>query len=375
MARARGNQIPGIPDRRLMERHLRAAEKLLQEQEFESIEEANAFLREASSQGELNWNPETPLEQAQELIYQALEAPNRRQQINLARGALAISPDCTDAYVLLAEQSTNPRRACELYQKGVDAGERSLGPEVLTEEVGHFWGIIETRPYMRARYGLAQCLWELGEKEAAVKHYRELLRLNPNDNQGVRSDLLNALLQMDNLEEAEELLQKYQEDWSADWLYTRALVRFLRQGDSPQSRKALEDALEENPYVPANLLGEAQLPRSLPPLITLGDPSEAIHYAAEFRGVWAKARGALAWLEANRESLAPSLEEAEEKDGAEAVGELPFPFASPSGLGFPFTTGLDEVVAEESFTEPAPEEWADLPGSNSIQKSSSLGLD
>lgn len=33
---------------------------------------------------------------------------------------------------------------------------------------------------MRARFGLAQCLEELGNLDEAVGHYRELLRLNPN---------------------------------------------------------------------------------------------------------------------------------------------------------------------------------------------------
>jgi hypothetical protein len=30
----------------------------------------------------------------------------------------------------------------------VAAGERSLGPKAFEEDAGHFWGILETRPYM-----------------------------------------------------------------------------------------------------------------------------------------------------------------------------------------------------------------------------------
>lgn len=39
---------------------------------------------------------------------------------------------------------------------------------------------------MRARAALAGTLWRLGRREEAVDHQRELLRLNPNDNQGLR---------------------------------------------------------------------------------------------------------------------------------------------------------------------------------------------
>ncbi len=34
---------------------------------------------------------------------------------------------------------------------------------------GHFWGILETRFYMRARAGLAEALWELGVKQQLLE--------------------------------------------------------------------------------------------------------------------------------------------------------------------------------------------------------------
>ena len=91
------------------------------------------------------------LAQAQEVMYQAWEASGRRR-LELARQALAISPDCADAYVLLAEESARSlEEACRFYAQGVEAGERALGPEMFQEYTGHFWGVLETRPYMRAR--------------------------------------------------------------------------------------------------------------------------------------------------------------------------------------------------------------------------------
>lgn len=83
----------------------------------------------------------------------------------------------------------------ELYEQGVEAGERALGSEAFEEWEGHFWGILETRPYMRARHGLALCLWEAGESKKAIEHYTEMLRLNPGDNQGIRYVLAGCLLE------------------------------------------------------------------------------------------------------------------------------------------------------------------------------------
>ena len=115
-------------------------------------------------------------------MYEAFETQGARR-VTLAHEALEISPDCADAYLLLAEEATSSlEEARELLEQGVAAGERALGPEPFEGDVGYFWGLIETRPYMRARAALAETLWALGGREEAVAHQRELLRLNPNDN-------------------------------------------------------------------------------------------------------------------------------------------------------------------------------------------------
>ncbi len=68
---------------------------------------------------------------------------------------------------------------------------------------------------MRARQGLALSLWELGERRQAVHHYWEILRLNPNDNQGIRYLLATALLEEGEDEPLEELPARYEDDAAA----------------------------------------------------------------------------------------------------------------------------------------------------------------
>jgi hypothetical protein len=131
----------GPPDRRAMERLTAEVQRFTQDLQFESLEEANAALRERFS-GPLDDLPSTattPLDQAQEVMYQAFEARGRRR-ILLARRALELSADCADAYVMLAEESRTPGGALAFYEQGVAAGERALGPELFAQEAGHFWG-------------------------------------------------------------------------------------------------------------------------------------------------------------------------------------------------------------------------------------------
>lgn len=62
-------------------------------------------------------------------MYRAFEEPDEQRRLRLAKDALAICPDCADAYVLLAENTTSRKEALRLYEQAVTAGERALGPE------------------------------------------------------------------------------------------------------------------------------------------------------------------------------------------------------------------------------------------------------
>ncbi len=240
---------------------------------------------------------ETPLRKAQDIMYDAWEVSDPKRRIAMARSALEISPDCADAYVLLAEETASSLpEALHLYRQGVEAGERALGREAFEEDVGHFWGILETRPYMRARAGLAECLWATGKHEEAIEHYKEMLRLNPNDNQGIRDLLMPRLIEMGKDEEAEALFREYEDDGMASWMYSRALLDFRKMGDSEISRKSLKVAVKKNKYIPAYLLGRKKMPRFLPEYYSPGDESEAMFYTKENLEAWKITPGALDWL-------------------------------------------------------------------------------
>jgi hypothetical protein len=82
-------------DPRAMERVSQDLGRLLAEREFGSIEEANAFLNELLSQeGGLppTLPPTTPLERAQDLVYEAFETESSRKRVQLAKKALKVSP-------------------------------------------------------------------------------------------------------------------------------------------------------------------------------------------------------------------------------------------------------------------------------------------
>jgi tetratricopeptide (TPR) repeat protein len=299
--RPSGSKLCVMP--RLAERASVRLARLFDSQSFESLDAANAAIQRAEADGLFEMSaeaaagrPPTALERAQELAYDAMEATGRLR-IKLARRALEVSQDCADAHVVLGEASASPQEAREWYQRGVDAGARALGPEKLASLEGEFWEHLETRPYMRARLALAQTLEELGQEDDALDLYRELLRLNPNDYQGVRYLLLPALLEQGGGDEADRLLSAYEGDIQAMWPYAQALRAFQIDGDSTRARAALKGAIRINPHVVQYLLDPDALPPDAPSHSALGSREEAAYVAEGLGAAFDASPGALSWLQ------------------------------------------------------------------------------
>jgi tetratricopeptide (TPR) repeat protein len=281
-----------------MERAFRHAHRKLTESGAASVEEAQEIFgallqRPAAGDDDA---PTSPLDQAQELADAATDAAGRNQ-IRLARQALAISRDCADAWALLASRKPYPNDAIPLLREAVAAGERALGPAFVAEHTGQFWGFVETRPYMRAKHALADALDAAGQINEAIAQYSDMIRLNPGDNQGIRYSLLRLLLEGNRDQEAAALIEQMREDEGASWLYGGALVAFrLRQADADTR---LARARAENRHVVAFLTGQKKIP-ALPDSYRPGSVDEAAIAAESLVDAWRATPGAVEWLTAQR---------------------------------------------------------------------------
>ena len=176
------------------------------------------------------------------------------------------------------------------------AAERTLGPDAFTDPDRAFWLDLSTRPYMRARYGLADCLLAQGELESAASHFGALLELNPGDNQGVRYRLVPLLLLAGRNADAAAVLQESAED-SPHFAYAAVLLA-LRAEDRPGARRLLRGALKSNRRVPAYLTGQKELPEMLPVDFAIGSIEEAVLCAHDLLDPWLATPGAVEWLRA-----------------------------------------------------------------------------
>ena len=232
---------------------------------------------------------------AQDIAFDAMEATGQ-ERLTLAGKALQASPLCVDAWGILASEAPEGQPlALELWRQAVAAGEVLIGPWRMAAWRGEFWSVTETRPYMRARQGLAFELRRQGMVAEAIDTLRGSLALNPNDNQGLRYVLLDWLLEADALAEAAALHAAYHEDDGAAWRYGAVLLAF-RQGGEAGAAGPLAAALEANPHVPGLLLGRVPMPAESPEYYSPGDAEEAVVYCETGAAGWRAAPGALDWL-------------------------------------------------------------------------------
>ncbi len=233
-------------------------------------------------------------ERAQDLIFDALQS-NGRQRYIFAEEALQLNPNCVDAYVILAENEDCLEDALILYKKGMEIGEKALDKKFFEENKGYFWGLIETRPYMRAKHHYAESLYILGKMADAIREFEELLELNPMDNQGVRSSLFIAYMDAEKYGKACTLLEEYDEE-TTDSAYNKLLLELMENGFTVNAKKLLKEAKKANKFLPTYLTGKKHLPNELPDFYGFGDEDEAISYAGMHLHLWEKIEGLAEWI-------------------------------------------------------------------------------
>ncbi|KAK0710175.1 hypothetical protein B0T26DRAFT_724270 [Lasiosphaeria miniovina] len=86
----------------------------------------------------------------------------------------------------------------------------SMPADVFNNGVGAFWGILDTRDYMRARFAAADALLQVqtvSAVEKALAHFTDMLRLCRSDNLGVRDIVPGLLLRLGREQECYDFIK------------------------------------------------------------------------------------------------------------------------------------------------------------------------
>ena len=190
-----------------------------------------------------------PRFQSDNLLEEAYNTTSKTKAIKLAKQALEIYPDNIDAECFITEFEENQIKKLSKMEAIIEKAKKILEKDNVfeRENIGHFWGMIETRPYMRARNRKITILMDLGRYTEAIKECEEMLNLCENDNLGIRYTLMGLYCILEKFEECEKLYKKFNE-YSAFMLFPMAIMYF-KKGDYKKSKKFLKDVQEVNSHI------------------------------------------------------------------------------------------------------------------------------
>ena len=171
----------------------------------------------------------------------AFMADNRNDALRYAKKALQLDPHNFDAEVFLIEEKTDDfTRLAKDMSKTVERATKYMEAEGFFDEecIGDFWGILETRPYMRLRHRYLQALLECGRFGMAKQECEELLRLCENDNMGVRYQLMHLYAFFEQEEAALALCKRFGGGDDSQMLLPLAIL-YYKAGDETKAKQYL----------------------------------------------------------------------------------------------------------------------------------------
>lgn len=191
-------------------------QEFLKNNNVKNIDEANVKLQEfikMYNNGEIEYE-NTPLDDAYEILEEAQNAKNEKEAIRLAKKAYEKSSECFDAILFQCDLEENGIKRMELLDNGLETEKNRLTKEKYFDKdnIGHFYGIFETRPYIRGLVTKAEYLLEEGKMHQAESVCKEVLRLNENDNMGARYLLMAIFATLEEENDMLKLYKKYPEE-------------------------------------------------------------------------------------------------------------------------------------------------------------------
>ncbi len=149
--------------------------------------------------------------------------------LRYAKKALKLDPDNLDAEIFIASLTAKDTvDYLKKMERVIIHGDKLMKEMGYTENeyIGAYWEIIETRPYMRGRMEYMMALKECGMLRKAAAECEEIIRLNNNDNMGIRFTLMSLYALLEEEKPALELQKRYGEYDETQMLLGLSLLYF-----------------------------------------------------------------------------------------------------------------------------------------------------
>ncbi|MDR0912929.1 MAG: hypothetical protein LBM96_10055 [Methanobrevibacter sp.] len=225
-------------------------------------------------------------EEVSELINQAQKEKNPKKRIELAKKAIKLDKYAIDAYNILANETSNNEDRLNYLKTAIDMFYENNDTQYLKEISGHFYEIKKTKPFMQAMQAYGDTLELMERDEEAMETFELMLELNPKDDQGIRYALINSFLQFNKLDKVIALIEKFENEKSTQFLFSKLLWAIKSKKDEKTIEKYYKNAINENKNVVPILLRKKGFPELLPQYYSPGDENEAAIYIVESIKNW-----------------------------------------------------------------------------------------
>ena len=170
---------------------------------------------------------------AEDYLGMADRAKSEKKKLEYIEKALELEPDNLNARLKkIIVAIKQPERQLEEIDKLIKQEEWRLNKKGFFEPdcMGEFWGLFETRPYMRLFAFHVKILSNCGMMSRAAQECERMLELCENDNLGMRFFLMHLYALLEREKEAKNLLERYSEDISSQMLLPMSILYYkLRQ--------------------------------------------------------------------------------------------------------------------------------------------------
>ena len=172
---------------------------------------------------------------------------DRRSALKLFRAALKVDPQHADAHNHIGIVSLESRKLKDAerhFRAAIEGGQRHLEYEGAMVP----WAVIENRPYLRGLANLALVLAEQKKWSEALAIHRQMPKLNPGDNQGVRFLIGAECLRVGDNEGAIAAFKREMHE-EVGCAFGLALAKLRVQGPAAEIGEALLTGFAANRYV------------------------------------------------------------------------------------------------------------------------------
>ena len=163
------------------------------------------------------------------------------------------------------------------------------------------WAALENRPLLRTFQAIILELMKEFEYRIAIEKCQFTLKVNPNDNQGIRYLLLECYFHQNEPENVLNLINQYKDEWSLEFLYGAVLAN-LQLNIHDKAKSILKKALKDFPKTGKELIKKKHTKIENDGFyggIVLGSDFEAYNYWVKNGQFWKNTKGAIEFIKQN----------------------------------------------------------------------------